>query len=150
MSSFILVQVNDARIRPERADALSGLIQQLFNRRNLPYIPPKDRTWLTVELIQSLRRQSTVYKALSEKTTGPLPFGLGYLRLNGEAVEATSDAVPVEDPNVFVRVLSEFVRPGARLSFTTDGDTETWRIKGKDEVARLSAADDTTQAELSK
>jgi hypothetical protein len=150
MSSAVHVQINGARVRPDRVDALSGLIQQLFNRRNLSYIPAKDRTWLTVELIQSLRRQSAVYKALSEKTSGPLPFEMGYLRLNGETVGVISDAIPVDDPEVFVRLLSEFVKPGARLSFTTESGTETWRIEGEDEVVRLGAATETTQAEASE
>jgi len=142
MSSAVHVQIHAAQVRPDKAEALSSLIHQLFNRRNLSYIPANDRMWLTVELVQSLRRQSEVYRALSEKTSGPLPFGLGYLRISGETVEAVSDTLPVDDPKVLVRLLSEYVAPGARLSFTTDGETEMWRIEGKDEVTRLDVAND--------
>lgn len=137
MSPAVRVRVHDARVRPDKAEALSNLIHQLFNRRNLSYIPPKDRTWLTVELVQSLRRQSAVYRALSDKTSGPLPFGLGYLRLKGGSIEPISETIPVDSPRVLVRLLSEYVAPGARLSFTTDGDTEIWHIHGEDEVTRV-------------
>lgn len=142
MSPAAHVQIHAAQVRSGKAEALSSLIHQLFNRRNLSYIPANDRVWLTVELVQSLRRQSEVYRALSEKTSGPLPFGLGYLRIRGEAVEAVSDTLPIEDPEVLVRLLSEYVVPGARLTFTTAAEREVWRIEGKDEVARLDVAND--------
>lgn len=145
MSSAVHVQIHTAQVRPDKADALSSLIHQLFNRRNLTYIPANDRTWLTVELVQSLRRQSEVYKTLSDKTSGPLPFGIGYLRLNGEAVEPVSDTIPVEDPEVFVRLLSEYVAPGAHLSFTADEKTVEWQIDGENEVTRLQTASESAQ-----
>ena len=141
MSPTVRVRIHTAHVRPDKAEALTDLIQQLFNRRNLSYIPAKDRTWLTVELVQSLRRQSAVYRALSEKTSGPLPFGLGYLRVSGETIEPVSDTIPVDDPRVLVRLLSEYVAPGARLSFRMGDEIEVWQIDGEDEVTRLEKAD---------
>lgn len=140
MSATVRCRVEAAHVRPEKADALSALIQQLFNRRNLAYIEPKDRMWLTVELIQSLRRQSTVYRTLSEKTSGPLPFGIGYFRVHDGRLEPVSTTLPTDDPEVLVRVLSEFVEPGALFTFEMDEAVVTWRVEGENEVARRTGA----------
>jgi hypothetical protein len=148
MSPVARVLIHEATVRPNKAEALANLIHQLFNRRNLTYIPAADRTWLTVELVQSLRRQSTVYRTLSDKTSGPLPFGLGFLRVRDETIEPISDTIPVEDPELLVRLLSEYVMPGATLSFTAEDGTQTWRIEGENAVTRVShAGEDTSQAD---
>jgi len=134
MATPVRCQVESAHVRADQADALTALIHQLFNRRHLSYIASNERTWLTVELVQSLRRQSTVYQAMSSKTTGPLPFALGYFRVAGGELEPVSNAIPLDDPEVLVRLLSEYIEPGARLVFETDTGTEAWTIAGKDEV----------------
>jgi len=94
--------------------------------------------WLTVELVQSLRRQSDVYReALSGKTEGPLPFALGYFQLQGDTLRATSDTVPAAvAPEMLVRILSEFVQPGARFTFGRNEEAAAWVIRGVNEVER--------------
>lgn len=140
MASPVRCRVESAHVRADKADALTDLIHQLFNRRHLSYIAPNERTWLTVELVQSLRRQSTVYQAMSSKTTGPLPFALGYFRVAGGKLEPVSDTVPLDDPEVLVRLLSEYLKPGARLAFESDDETEVWTIRGEGDVVRDETA----------
>lgn len=140
MASSVHCRVESARVRSDKADALTDLIHQLFNRRHLSYIASNERTWLTVELVQSLRRQSTVYQSMSSKTTGPLPFSLGYFRVAEGELELVSDTIPLDDPEVLVRLLSEYVEPGAHLVFEMDGGKERWIIKGEDDVAREPGA----------
>lgn len=137
METAVRCRVESARVRDDKADTLTDLIRQLFNRRHLSYVASSDRAWLVAELVQSLRRKSEVYRTMSTKTSGPLPFGLGYFRVRDRQLELVSDAVPVEDPEVLVRLLSEFVEPGACLYFGT-GPTQTgWHIRGVDAVEQL-------------
>lgn len=79
--------------------------------------------WLTVELVQALRRVSRVYREFSTKTTGPLPFELGFLRIRNDRLEPISDPLHIENPELFVRMISEFVEPGARIRLTRSSTT---------------------------
>lgn len=137
MASSVRCRIESAVVRAQKADALSALIRQLFNRRHLSYIAPNERAWLTAELVQSLRRQSEVYRSMSSKTSGPLPFALGYFRVVRGEVELVSDALPLGEADVLVRLLSEYVEPGARLTFYAEAGPETWIIRGVDEVERV-------------
>ena len=134
--------VERASARPEQRDALEDLLRQMFARRNHDYVGGQEKMWMKVELVQSLRAQSDVYReALSGKIEGPLPFALGYFRLRNGALEAVSDTVPADvSPEVLVRILSEFLEPGARLWFARDGAVAGWEIEGVGNVRRLDEA----------
>ncbi len=138
MADAVRCRVESARVRTGKAEALTRLIHQLFNRRHLSYVASSDRAWLRAELVQSLRRQSTVYRAMSTPTEGPLPFGLGYFRVREDRLEPVSDAIPVDDAEALVRLISEFVEPGARLYFGDGEEAEAWRIDGVNAIAPLS------------
>jgi len=92
----------------------------MFSRRhhNRVSAGPSGQMWLTVELVQALRRVSQVYREFSTKTTGPLPFEIGFLRIRDNRLEPISDPLPIEHPELFVRMISEFVKPGARIRLT--------------------------------
>lgn len=138
MAASVHCRIASARVRDDRAETLAGLIRQLFHRRHLSYVAPSDRAWLTAELVQSLRRKSEVYRAMSAATSGPLPFALGYFRLNDRYLEPVSDTVPVDDPERLVRLLSEFLRPGARLYFGTGQDVEGWCVHDVGVIERIA------------
>jgi hypothetical protein len=140
MTSSVRCHIESASVRAQQVDALRALIQQLFNRRHLSYIAPSERAWLTAELVQSLRRQSEVYRSMSSKTSGPLPFALGYFRVAHGELEPVSDSLPLEDPRTLVRLLSEYLEPGASLTFYAEAGAETWAIRGVDEVERVKTA----------
>lgn len=145
MAPSVRCRIESAAVRAEKEEALTALIRQLFNRRHLAYIASNERSWLTVELVQSLRRQSRVYRALSTKTSGPLPFALGYFRVTDGALDLVSNTLPLDDsldggPEVLVRLLSEYVAPGARLTFATDAGDAVWVIRGVDDVERVRPA----------
>lgn len=130
----------NARVRADRADELEGLIRQLFNRRHHDMIASQDKMWLTVELVQSLRKQSSVYRTMSSKTEGPLLFELGYFRIRDGELETVTDALPEARPEALARVLSEFLEPGAELHFSADdasNKTFGWQIGGIDELTPL-------------
>lgn len=132
--------ISNARVRTDKQDDLRDLLRTLFERRNHPMIAGSDKQWMTVELIQSLRRKSEVYREhLSGKMSGPLPFALGYLRLHDGAVDFTTDEVPANvEPEVLACLLSEYLEPGAELSMQWDGDVQRWRIRDRADVTRLS------------
>lgn len=134
--------VETAVVRPERRDDLDDLLRQMFNRRTHEYVGGQGKMWLKVELVQSLRSQSRVYReALSTKTEGPLPFALGYFRLRENAFETVSATVPGSvSPEILVRILSEFLQPGARIWFATDTEIEGWTVRGEDDVGMLDAS----------
>ncbi|PSQ71953.1 MAG: hypothetical protein BRD31_02230 [Bacteroidetes bacterium QH_2_64_26] len=134
-------RVNRATARPEKRDVLEELVQKMFTRRHHNRVGGRETEWLTVELVQSLRAESQVYKdALSTKTDGPLPFALGYFRLHDDQFERVSDEVPANmEPRVFVLFLSEFLQPGARFWFADEKGEEGWEVRGVGEVAPLSA-----------
>jgi len=142
MPDRIACRVADATVRSARRDVLEDLIYKMFERRHHNYVAGREQDWLTVELVQSLRRESEVYRELSTKTSGPLPFALGYFRLKGEELWLTTDEVPANvAPKVLVRLLSEFVEPGARFWFGRGADEEGWTIDGVDQVVFLTGAE---------
>lgn len=134
--------VERATVQPERRDDLDDLLHQMFMRRNHDYVGGQEKMWLKVELVQSLRGQSQVYReALSAKTEGPLPFALGYFRLRDDTLEAVSDTVPAAvSPEVLVRILSEFLQSGARFWFAQADAVAGWEIDGVGEIHRLDDA----------
>jgi hypothetical protein len=138
MSETIRCRVDGAVVRESRREDLKKLLRQLFERRHHEYVGGQERMWLRVELVQSLRRQSTVYRAsLSEKTSGPLPFALGYLQVRDGQLEAVADEVPADvPPETLVRILSEFVEPGSAFVFGSGDDAERWVVRGIDDVNR--------------
>ena len=142
MADRIACRAADITVREERRDALEDLIYKMFERRHHNFVAGREQDWLTVELVQSLRRESEVYReSLSTKTSGPLPFALGYFRLEGESLRVTTDEIPANvDPKVLVRLLSEFVEPGARFWFGRGADEEGWTVEGVDQVVPLTGA----------
>ena len=132
-------RVENVRVRPDRRDTLERLVYKMFERRHHAYVTGQEHDWLTVELVQSLRRESVVYREeLSTQTSGPLPFALGYFQLTDQGLTLTTDQVPGNmAPHAFLRFLSEFVQPGARLWFGAGEEEQGWEIRGEDEVFAL-------------
>jgi len=132
-------RVENATVRPDRKDTLESLVRKLFERRHHRLIAGREKQWLTVELIQSLREESQVYReALSTQTDGPLPFALGYFQIRDGVLTLVSDEIPANvDPEVFVRFLSEFLEPGARLWFRGEEETEGWEVRAVDEIVSV-------------
>jgi hypothetical protein len=132
----------NAVVLDERRGELEALIQKMFARRhhNRVSAGPSGQMWLTVELVQALRRTSEVYRELSTKTTGPLPFEIGFLRIVNGELESISDPLPIDQPEVFIRVVSEFLQPGAVIQLEVDGDGEgesgRWTVTTPGEVER--------------
>ena len=131
-------RVEDAVVRPEKREALEGLVRKLFERRHHGLIGGREKDWLTVELVQSLRAESQVYQEeLSTKTDGPLPFALGYFQVRGDRLTLVSDEVPANvSPETLVRFLSEFVQVGATFWFADEEGEQVWTIQGVGEVDR--------------
>ncbi len=131
-------RVEDAIVRPEKREALEGLVRKLFERRHHGLIGGREKDWLTVELVQSLRAESQVYQEeLSTKTDGPLPFALGYFQVRGDRLTLVSDEVPANvPPETFVRFVSEFVQVGATFWFGDEEGDQAWTIRGVGEVER--------------
>lgn len=134
-------RVSNARVRAEQRDTLEDLIYKLFERRHHDYVAGQEKEWLTMELVQSLRRESDIYREeLSTQTGGPLPFALGYFRLHGDDVRLTTDTVPANvEGRTLVRFLSEFVEPGARFWFG-GAEGQGWEVHGRDDLTPLSDA----------
>jgi len=128
-------------VRRDRRETIEDLVYKMFERRHHNFVAGREQDWLTVELVQSIRRESEVYREeLSTKTSGPLPFALGYFQLRGDRLALTSDEVPANmAPKAFMRFLSEFVKPGARCWFGAPPEAEGWEVRGVDEVARIEA-----------
>lgn len=99
--------------------------------------------WLTVELVQALRRASEVYRELSTKTRGPMPFEIGYLRIRDGRLESISNSLRMDSPEVFVRIVSEFVEPGATISLAAVEESDeipdggTWSVIGIGDVEKV-------------
>lgn len=141
MAEEIRCWLKEAYVRDDRVDALQGLIRQMFNRRHHAYIASSERQWLTVELVQSLREQSEVYRTMSSTTEGPLPFALGYFRIRDDRLELVSDALPGgTQPKVLARLLSEFLEPGAQLIFQRNERPFGWRLTAEGNIEGLSEA----------
>ncbi|MCS3938465.1 hypothetical protein GGP84_001080 [Salinibacter ruber] len=138
MSDRYRCRVEDAIVRPEKREALEGLVRKLFERRHHGLIGGREKDWLTVELVQSLRAESQVYQEeLSTKTDGPLPFALGYFQVRGNRLTLVSDEVPANvPPETFVRFVSEFVQVGATFWFGDEEGDQAWTIRGVGEVER--------------
>lgn len=135
--------IEGARVREDRRDTLDALVRKMFERRHHGYVEGREKEWLTIELVQSLREASRVYREeLSSKTGGPLPFALGYFRLREGTLELVSDKIPGNvDPKTLVRLLSEFLEPGAKLWFETEEMVVGWRVRGVDEIRSLSPSE---------
>lgn len=132
----------NAFVVDDRRGDLEALIEKMFARRhhNRVSAGPSGQMWLTVELVQALRRTSDVYRDLSTKTTGPLPFEIGFLRIVDGQLEAISDPLPIDQPEVFVRVISEFLQPEAviQLEGSGEGGEESgrWTVTRSGEVEK--------------
>lgn len=139
MADRISCRVETLIVRSDRRETLEDLVFKMFERRHHHRVGGREQDWLTVELIQSIRQESDVYREeLSQKTSGPLPFALGYFTMQKDRLKLTTDTVPANmGPEPFVRFLSEFVEPGGRLWFGTPPDDEGWEIQGVDNVAPL-------------
>lgn len=141
MADRIRCEVHDATVRADQREALGDLIYKMFERRHHSYVAGQEKDWLTMEIVQSLRRASEVYRDdLSTQTSGPLPFALGYFQLRDDKLSLTTNEIPANvEPKVLVRLLSEFVRPGARFWFGT-GQERGWQITGTGKVTALHSA----------
>ena len=136
MPETVPCEISNATVRDEKAAAFRKLVRMLFERRHHEMVAGDDKQWATVELVQSLRRKSDVYRNhLSSTMAGPLPFALGYLRINDRSVDLTTDEVPAAvEPKVLVALLSEYLEPGAEMVMEWEGETQHWRIR---EVAKI-------------
>ncbi|MFO8100259.1 MAG: hypothetical protein R6T83_11645 [Salinibacter sp.] len=134
----IRCRVAHARVQEAHHETLNDLIYKLFERRHHDYVAGQEKDWLTMELVQSLRRESEIYREeLSTKTSGPLPFALGYFRLHGNTLRLTTGEVPANvDGRTLARLLSEFLEPGAQLWF---GAENGWEIQGPDQLIALES-----------
>lgn len=139
MPDRIACRVENVVVRDDQCETLDDLIYKMFERRHHSLVAGQEQDWLTVELVQSLRQESRVYREeLSTKTSGPLPFALGYFQRQGESLTLTSNEVPANvAPETFVRFLSEFVEPGAQFWFGTGGTAEGWEVAGTDDVVPI-------------
>lgn len=133
-------RVKNATVRPEKRDTLAELVRKMFTRRHHNRVGGRETDWLTVELVQSLREESQVYREeLSTKTDGPLPFALGYFRIRDGMLERVSDEIPANvAPRPFVLFLSEFLQPGAQLWFAGKEGKEGWEIRGVGAVTSVA------------
>jgi hypothetical protein len=140
MSETYRFELRNATVRPEQHDALADLVRTLFNRRNQGYVGGQERMWLQAELVQTVRRASTVYReALSTPISGPAPFAIGYLRIQDGQVETISDTVPATlEPKALARLLSEFLAPGATIVFPEHD--RSWTVEGVDDIVPASLA----------
>jgi hypothetical protein len=141
MSPRIACRVENLEARSDRRDTLEDLVYKMFERRHHSFVAGTEQDWLTVELVQSLRRESEVYREkLSTETSGPLPFALGYFQLHDETLKLTTEQIPANvDPEVFTRFLSEFVKPGGRIWVGTPPNEQGWEICGIDELSELTS-----------
>ncbi|WP_233992663.1 hypothetical protein [Salinibacter altiplanensis] len=142
-------RVEEAVVSPEKKEVLEGLVRKLFERRHHGLIGGREKDWLTVELVQSLRAESEVYREeLSTKTSGPLPFALGYFQVREGQLTLVSDEVPANvAPETFVRFLSEFLQPGAQLWFASEEGEQGWKIEDTGEIARVADGTDATSGQ---
>ncbi len=141
MADRIPCRVENLVVRSDRRDTLDDLIYKMFERRHHNRVAGREQDWLTVELIQSIRRESEVYRdELSTKTAGPLPFALGYFTRQDDTLKLTTETVPANmEAEAFVRLLSEFVEPGGRLWFG-EAPEEGWEIQDVDDVELVESS----------
>lgn len=135
--------VHNARIQPDRAEDLDALVRALFARRHLyaAGAGSQQQMWMTAEFVQRLRKLSAVFKRTSSKMDGPIPFGLGHCTLKNDALVAVARPLPLHHPEVFARVVSEFVMPGAVCHVVPpNASPHGWRVDGVDALTALDAA----------
>lgn len=137
MSDRIACRAEQVKVREERRETVEDLIYTLFERRHHNFVGGQEQDWLTVELVQSLREASTVYREeLSSEMAGPLPFALGYFQLTDDRLRLTTNEIPANvAPETLVRFLSEFVQPGARFWFGEEA--AGWVVQGVDDIESL-------------
>lgn len=142
MPDRVRCHVENAVVRSEQRETLDDLVYKMFKRRHHDFVGGQEKDWLTVELVQSLRRMSQVYREeLSTKTEGPLPFALGYFQRREDSLELVSEEIPANiSPRSFVRLLSEFVEPGARFWFDGSEGEEGWEVRGIGDVSPLPSS----------
>lgn len=145
MATRIACCIENVTVRASQRETVDDLVYKMFERRHHSYVAGQEKDWLTVELIQSLRRESEVYREeLSTETTGPLPFAVGYFQRQGSRLVLTTDQIPAGvSPKVLVRFLSEFVEPGARFWFGTGDEQKGWEVRGVDELVALDPGSNT-------
>lgn len=134
--------LRDAHVRDDRADDLDALIRALFARRHLRTAGAgsQQQMWMVAEFVQQLRRRSAVFKRISSKMEGPIPFGLGHCTIKEGMLVPVARPLPLHHPDVFARVVSEFVEPGA-VCYITPPDTAPhgWRMDGVDALTALDS-----------
>lgn len=142
MPDRIRCHVENAVVRSEQRETLDDLIYKMFKRRHHDFVGGQEKDWLRVELVQSLRQASQVYRdELSTKTEGPLPFALGYFQRREDSLELVSEQIPANvAPKSFVCLLSEFLEPGAQFWFSGNAGEEGWEVRGSGDVRPLSAS----------
>ncbi len=128
-----------ARVRTERRAQLSELSERLFLRRAFLYLSPTDQQWQRPELVQLVRRLSILYRQCSTPFEGPVPFALGYFRIEADMLEPVADRIPIDDPELVVWLLSEFLEPGAQVWVEMDSGWCGWGIEGEGQVQLLAA-----------
>lgn len=143
MSDRIHCQVENLVVYSDCRETIDDLIFTMFERRHHSYVAGQEQDWLTVELVQSIRRKSAIYRdELSTKTSGPLPFALGYFQLQNGTLQLTTDEIPANmPPKMLVRLLSEFVEPGGRVWFSREDGAKGWEIRGPDELEPMDDVD---------
>lgn len=143
MPDRIACRAENVTVRTEHHETVDDLIYKLFERRHHNFVGGQEQDWLTVELVQALREASDVYREeLSTEMSGPLPFALGYFQLRDDTLRLTTNEIPANvDPETFVRFLSEFVEPGARLVFGTGSEARGWAVEGIDDLRPLDPED---------
>ena len=134
--------LHGARVRADRTHALDALIRALFARRHLRTAGAgsQQQMWMVAEFVQQLRKQSTVFKRISSKMEGPIPFGLGHCTIKDGALVPVARPLPLHHAKAFTRVVSEFVEPGAVCRVAPpDAAPHGWRIDGVDDLTALDA-----------
>lgn len=132
--------LHEARVQAERTDDLDALIRALFARRHLRTAGAgsQQQMWMVAEFVQQLRKRSAVFKRISSKMEGPIPFGLGHCTIKDGALVPVARPLPLHHPEVFARVVSEFVEAGAVCYVDPpDASPHGWRIEGVDALASL-------------
>ncbi|WP_176521599.1 hypothetical protein [Longimonas halophila] len=132
--------LHNASVRADRANDLDALIRALFARRHLRSsgAGSQQQMWMVAEFVQQLRKRSAVFKRISSKMEGPIPFGLGHCTVKDGALVPVARPLPLHHPEVFARVVSEFVEAGAVCYVAPpDASPHGWRIDGVDTLIPL-------------
>lgn len=135
------IRLERACIYADRRAALAALTERLFLRRSFLYLTPADQQWQRPELVQLLRRYSRLYRTISTPFEGPLPFALGYFRVQQDVLEPIAESIPVEDPEQLAWLFSEFLQPGACLWIEEDQGGRGWYIVGEGQLQPCGGAE---------